>query len=364
MKLPLLAAAAFGCAVGALTSHVAYAGTSSAFDAKADRIVAEKSAPQHNHPPMSGPKLVHGKTVVIIPCAMAAEGCARPARGVEEAAKLVGWNPVLIDGAGDPSKMANAVQRAISIKADAIVLTAIDSSSILGPLQEAKKAGIKVVGLGLVDKTRILDDLIPAEDSFIDDGYTMGATAYKLAGHNLKMIEMRGDEFGGVANRAHGTEKFVKDCQAAGGACQILASENFLVTDLTTRVPEQATAQVRRHPDFNVLWAGYDAGLNFMIQGLKSANLTDSGFAVGFDSNVANLDIIRDGGFQRASVGLPMEWIGFGAIDDLIRIFNGQKPVDQGVHSELLLKSNLPASGPYVGTYDFRTAYKKIWGIK
>jgi ribose transport system substrate-binding protein len=295
---------------------------------------------------------------------MGAEGCARPARAFDEAAKLVGWHDIIIDPAGDPSKMANAVQRAISIKADAIVLAAIDVATIQGPLEEAKKAGIKIVGFGSLDKGNVLDAEIPAANTFVDDGYAMGAAVYKLSGYDLKMIEMRGDEFGVVANRAVGTEKFVKDCQAAGGSCQILASENFLVTDLTTHVPEQAIAQVRRHPDFNVLWAGYDAGLNFMIQGLKSANLTDKGMAVGFDANVANLDIIRNSGFERASVGLPMEWIGYGMVDNLNRLFNGQQPVDQGVHSELLFKNNVPASGPYVGTYDFRTAYKKLWGVK
>lgn len=357
-----VASFALGCASVGLATQSARA-DDAAFRLKATKIVAAKSAPQTSRPPTSGPKLVHGKTIVNLPCAMGAEGCARPARAFEEAAKLVGWHSILIDPAGDPSKMANAVQRAISIKADAIVLAAIDVSTIQGPLEEAKKAGIKIVGFGSIDKGHVLAAEIPSAQSFIDDGYTMGAAVYKLSGYNLKMIEMRGDEFGVVANRAVGAEKYVKDCQAAGGVCQIVASENFLVTDLTTRVPEQAIAQVRRYPDFTVLWAGYDAGLNFMIQGLKSANLTDSGFAVGFDSNVANLDIIRNGGFQRASVGLPMEWIGYGMVDDLNRLFNGQQPVEQGVHSELLSKSNVPASGPYVGTFDFRSAYKKLWGI-
>lgn len=341
----------------------AFADTSS-LAATADKIFAEATAPQLTPPPSTGPAAVHGKTIVNIPCAMGAEGCARPARAVQEAAALIGWKSILIDPAGDPSKMADAVQQAISMKADAIVLSAIDVSTIQGALAQAKQAGIKIVAFASLDKSHILDAAIPSEQSFIDDGYTMGAVAYKLGDDKLQMIEMRGDEFGVVRNRAVGTNKFIKDCQDAGGPCKVLSSQNFLVTDLTSRVPQQAASEVERNPEFNVLWVGYDAGLNFMIQGLQQADLLDHGFAVGFDANVANLSIIRAGGFEHASMGLPLERIGYALVDDLNRMFAGQAIVDPGIHSKILIKSNLPASGPWEGDVAFRDDYKKLWGIQ
>jgi ribose transport system substrate-binding protein len=336
----------------------------SAFTAKVDKLVADASAPQTAPLPTAAPSIAKGKTLVVIPCAMGAEGCARPARAVQEAAALLGWKAILIDPAGDPSKMGNAVQQAISIKADAIVLGAVDAATILGDLQLAKQAGIKIAAYVAVDKDKTFDIQIPTEESVFDDGYVMGAAAYKQGNGKLHMIEMRGDEFHININRAEGTNAFIKDCAAAGGDCALLSSENFLVTDLTTRVPQQAVAQVRLHPTFNVFWAAYDAGLTFMIQGLRQADLTDQGFAVGFDANVANLDIIRNDGYEKISVGQPIERIGYALVDQLNRLFQGEPLVNQGIHSKVLTKDNLPPSGAWEGDVDFRSGYKKLWGIK
>lgn len=335
-----------------------------AFNAKVDKTFAETTAAQTAPLPTSAPKVVHGKTIVVIPCAMGAEGCARPARAVAEAASLLGWRAILIDPAGDPSKMANAVQQAISLKADAIFLGAVDAVTILGDLQLAKRSGIKIAAYAAIDKDKTFDIQIPSEQSFTDDGYVMGVAAYKLGNRKLQMIEMRGDEFHVNINRAEGTNAFIKDCAAAGGDCKLLASENFLVTDLTNWVPQQAVAQVRRNPTFNVFWAAYDAGLTFMIQGLRQADLTDQGFAVGFDANVANLDIIRKGGYEKISLGQPIERIGYAVVDELNRALQGQPIVDEGCHSKILVKSNLPPPGPWEGDVEFRSAYKKLWGLQ
>jgi ribose transport system substrate-binding protein len=260
--------------------------------------------------------------------------------------------------------MANGVLQAISLHADAIALQAIDAATILGPLKEARKAGIHVVAYASINADGVIDKVYPGEDDAANEGYAVAAAAYKLAGNKLKMIEMRGDEFGGCKFRSEGTRKFINECKAAGGDCGVLSSENFLVTDLSTRVPEQAISQVRRHPNFDVLWACYDAGLNFMLQGLTSAGLTDHGVAVGIDANVANMNVIRANGFQKATAGLPQEWIGYAEVDALNRIFLGKTPNDGGIRFKLLVKENVPAQGAWEGDVDFRSAYRKSWGLE
>lgn len=331
------------------------------FNAKVDQLYAAGIAPQTATPPASGPKAVPGKTIVNIPCAMAAEGCARIARALQEGAAILGWKSIVIDPAGDPSKMADAVQKAISIRADAIFLTSVDSNVIKGALQQAEDAGIKIIGTASGDPEHMYDALPMNPDIFTEDGYKMAATGYKMEGHKLHAIVMRDQDFYVVENRTKGVLKFIDECKAAGGDCSIVAMQNFLVGDLATRLPQQTANLVRQHPDFNVLFPGYDAALNFMIQGLSMAGLTDNGIGVGADANVANLEIIRNDGFQKASVGIPSEWIAYAGLDDLNRIFAGQKPVDQGISTKILIKSNLPPTGAWSGDMDFRAAYKKIW---
>lgn len=348
-----------------LWSGAARADALADFNAKADAAFEAATKAQTEKVPTTGPAIVKDQVIVNVACAMAAEGCARPARAVQEAAEAIGWKSLLFDAAGDPTKAADAVRQAISMKADAIVLGAIDARVILQPLKEAKAAGIKVVGWTTIDVDGVFDTVVPSEPSLTEDGYTAAVAAYVLGGHKLKMIMMRADEFGSVVKRVNGTQQFIDECKAAGGDCEIVSQENFLVTDLTTRVPDQAVSQVRRNPQMTVLWGGYDAGLNFMIQGLQAAGLTGTGFAVGFDANVANLDIIRNDGYQKATVGLPAEWAGYSIVDQINRLLAGEKLAEnQGVHSKLLVKDNLPPSGAWQGDADFRADYHKLWGLK
>jgi ABC-type sugar transport system substrate-binding protein len=104
-----------------------------------------------------------------------------------------------------------------------------------------------------------------------------------------------------------------------------------------------------------------------MIQGLQSAGLVNGkAFAVGFDGNTPNLKLIHSDGFEKATVGTSTMCIGYAAVDNLNRLFNGQKPLlgdAQGCANKLLIKSNVPASGPWWGDVDVRADYWKLWGI-
>ncbi|MFC3225645.1 sugar ABC transporter substrate-binding protein [Marinibaculum pumilum] len=355
--------AAAGIALAALPG-TAGADTLADFNAGAARLFAEKTAMQDRLPDSAPIGHAEGRRIVVVPCLMAAEGCARQTRGIQEAGQALGWEVTVIDGQGDPSKMANAVQQAINLQADGLAIQVIDAAVILGPLKQARAAGIRVVASGSINAEDVIEANYPSNDTIADDGYALAAAAYSLAGNRLNLIEMRGDEFGACVLRAEGTRRFIDECQAAGGDCAVMASENFLVTDLATRLPQQVVGQVRRNPGFDVLWSAYDAGLNFMIQGLKAADLTDEGFAVGFDANSANLDIIRAGGYQKATIGMPMEWLGWAQVDALNRMFLGLAPNDGGLRSKVLTAANVPAAGGWEGDVDFRSAYRKSWGVE
>jgi len=110
--------------------------------------------------------------------------------------------------------------------------------------------------------------------------------------------------------------------------------------------------------------AGFDAALNFFAQGLKQAGLADpsKAFGISIDADLANTEMIRSGGFQAASAGVPMDRVGYGLIDDLNRIYNNQPPVDQGVAVKIINQQNAPQSGSWDGDFDATPDYLKLWG--
>lgn len=335
------------------------------FEAKIDKDLAAASQKQTVTPPTSGPPAAKGKKVYVIACILAAEGCARESRTAVEAAKAIGWEVKLIDTGSVPAKMAAAVQQAIDAKADGIVVQAIDAKFIAGPLAKAKKAGIKMICFACINQNNLYDSTIPTEEDFFKHGYTLGEAMYKQTNGRPRLIFGYDASFGVTGVRKKGTEQFFKDCQAAGGDCKIVDTENFLVTELTTRVPGLAGAAARKYPDANAMWMSYDSAQPALTQGLRQAGVAASKIGLyGFDGNTNNLEAIRKGNYQVATMAGPFEWIGWAEIDGLNRMFQGEKPVDGVIRMKLMTKDNLPASNTWSGDIDFRPGYKKVWQVQ
>lgn len=345
-------------------------GSAAEFEAKVAADVAAATAPQtpeSNPVPSTGPAPVTGKTVVIIPCGAAVEGCARPARSTEEAAKTLGWNATIVDPAGAGGASA-AIQRAVSSGANGIVLNSIDAAAVKGDLQAARAKGLSVV----CDMCGNTDDLIQAVIPPLEEneraGYLLGEQAFLLTKQRYnsppKFIVMSDNEFATVNARVAGVKKFIDDCKAAGAGCELVAEGEHLAAEISTTAPARVVQLVRSNPSYNVLFTGYDAALNFFAQGLKQAGLADPAKALGVsvDCDVANTEMIRQGGFQAACAGVAMARVGYGMVDDLNRLFQKQEPVDQGVTIKIINKDNAPASGAWDGDFDATPYYLKRWG--
>lgn len=334
------------------------------FETKVGQIVTERSAEITDPPPAEGPEAAPGKKVYVIACIMAAEGCARESRTAMEAGEAIGWDMTLVDTGSLPDKMNAAVQQAIDDRADGIIVQAIDMQTLAAPLTKAKQAGIKIVCFACVNHEGIADQTIPSEESFFDDGYALGAAMYQATGGSPKLIVMKDESFGVVGIRHEGTVKFFEDCQAAGGDCEIVETLDFLVTELTTRVPQIAAGAVRQHPEANAIWMPYDSAGSFITQGLRQVNVAPGTVGLyGFDGNEANITAVRNGDYQMASMAGPFEWVGYAQVDGLNRLFQGEQPVDDVVKIRLVTPDSLPENDAWSGDIDFKPGYLKVWGV-
>jgi ribose transport system substrate-binding protein len=361
----VLLTAACGASPGSTSGSSSSSPDSAAFKTfkeNAASAVKAAAAPQMNRPPTTGPRPSPGKNIVVISCTQAAEGCSRPAESALEAIAKIGWNGLLIDTAGDPTKQQAAVERAISTHADGIIVLSIDSAALKAPLEKAKEAGIPVVATAAGNQPALYDAVVPEGGTGLSDGYLMGQFALGQEDGSPSLLLSDDNEFAFVANRIMGAEKFVNDCQAAGGDCKVAGKQMIQVAELASNVPLQAASFARQVQGWNVFFSGYDAALGFQMQGLSQAGIT-GGAAVGFDGNSQNIDIIRSGGYQKATIALPMQWVGYAAVDQLNRLISKEPTVDQGVQTKLITQSNAPKEGAFNGDSDVRADYLKLWGV-
>jgi ribose transport system substrate-binding protein len=214
----------------------------------------------------------------------------------------------------------------------------------------------------------IIQSVVPALEENERAGYLLGQQAYLEAKRRFnappKFIVMSDDEFATVRARVAGVKKFVHDCEAAGAGCAVLGEGQHLASEISTTAPGRVVQIARSRPDYNVLFAGYDAALNFFAQGLQQAGLADpkKAFGISVDADVANTQLIRAKGFQAASAGVDMRRVGYGLVDNLNRIFAGQAVVDQGAKVKLINTDNVPAAGSWDGDFDAAHAYLALWG--
>lgn len=345
---------------------------SAAFTAKVTADVAAATAPQTpaTNPVPAGTSLPAGsKKIVIIPCSMAVEGCARPARSTQEASRLLGWEATIDDPASDSTKISAAIQRAVSRKVDAIALTSIDAAAVQGDIKSARDAGIAVTCNMCGNKDDLYQSLIPALDANNQAGYLLGEFAFLEARKRFnsppKFIVLTDPEFDTVKARVSGLKQFIADCKAAGAGCEQVAEGSFLAGEISTVAPGRVAQLARSNPQYNVLFAGFDAAMLFFSQGLQQAGLADSkkAFGISVDADVANTEMIRKGGFQAASIGFAFGRAGYGQVDNLNRIFSGQQPQDQGITGKLVTAENAPASGGWDGDFDTAGLYKGLWKV-
>jgi len=127
------------------------AADSSAGVAKAKAAVAELSKPPG---PIELPTLSktppRGKTVALVTCPV--PGCKLAESSVGPAAKLLGWNVKVLDGGLSPEKYVAAMDQALQLKPDYIILTALQpNATIKTQLEQAESRGIPVDSFGSSD---------------------------------------------------------------------------------------------------------------------------------------------------------------------------------------------------------------------
>jgi ribose transport system substrate-binding protein len=84
---------------------------------------------------------------------------------------------------------------------------------------------------------------------------------------------------------------------------------------------------------------------------------------IGHGGTAAALDIIRSGGAGlTATVGQAFDWMGWGAVDAIVRLYAGAPPVFIGDSMQVIdIDHNMPETGKYTGGIDSQEKYSALW---
>ena len=208
------------------------------------------------------------------------------------------------------------VADAVAAGAEAIVFSAIDYENNAPAIDEAARAGVKIVSIDSgVDSDQV--------GTYIGtDNYAAGQMAARAA-----LTGVEGPMYVGVVNYDEGTangqerQRGAVETLEESGRAQVSAVVTTLVD--AGRAREDTAALLRDHPEINVLLAFNEPTSVGAAQAVEAAGLAQEIFLVGFDSNVATVEGLQSGAVDALIVQNPYA-MGYLGVESAYKLLTGQ----------------------------------------
>ena len=196
--------------------------------------------------PTTGPKAAGHKLIVYVSTDQRNGGARGVGVGIEEAAKVLGWDVRAIDGQGSVNARAAGIAQAIALKADGLVLDAVDAAEQASAIEQVEKAGIKVVGWhsgpepGPMPKyglfTNITTDPLEVAKT---------AATYAVADSDGKAgaIIFTDSAYAIAIAKSNAMAAVIKSCKT----CTLLSIQDTPLADAANRMPQLSTSLLQRY---------------------------------------------------------------------------------------------------------------------
>ena len=317
--------------------------------------------------PTTGPKAAKGKTLVFVAQTMQNGGVAGAAKGVQEAAKAIGWKVRVIDGQGTAAGMASATQQAVTLKASGIIIGGFDPATVKDAIAKAKAAKIPVIGWHAAATSGPQPSL-----GLFSNVTTMRADVSKISA-DWVIADSKG--VGGVViftdssiPFAEGKSQEIKAEVETCASLKLLEYANIPIGDsISTLVAAKTAALVAQYGDQWTHSISINGGLYItpMAAALRAANKSGTGFPhnVGAgDGSADEYQRITAGDYQSVTVPEPLTMQGWQIVDEFNRAFSGKKASGYVPVVHLVTKANAGTSTVWDPQNGYRSAYKMIWG--
>lgn len=321
---------------------------------------------------------VKGKKVVIISAGQASISSSIPVNAAQAAAKALGWSTSIYDEQLNPANAPGLVRQAINSGADGIILDAIDCAGVKAPLEEAKRKGIKVVPIYAYDcndpfagkggealfssPINYGPDAVNNLGAFAEKyGYAQAQAVIAATGGKAKVVFFNDEEVTVLHYTGKGFLAGMKTC----AACSVVANVGFTGLDLGPTLQQKAASILLQHPEANAVKSPFTAATLLSIAPAVSQSGRGSKlFVMGGEGFQPELDLLRNRQGVDAVMISPSDWTGWAAVDTMNSVFAGKPPAFSGLGWQLVDRThNLPGSGEFVGSVDYKSVYKKAWGV-
>ncbi len=339
--------------------------------AAAQALIAASTAPVTTWDgPADGPKAQPGKFIVYPSQDQRNGGALGVGDGVKEACEALGWQFRLIDGQGTTNGQAAAINQAIALKPDGIVLGTIDAASQRTAIANALAQGIKIIGwhsAGTPGPQPDLNLITNIESDPVQTGAVSGAYTVAMANGQAGVAIFTDNTYAIAVVKSDEMRAAVEAVEGSS----VLAFVDTPIAEVQTRMPPIMTSLYQQFgQQLNWMIAVNDLYFDFAIPTLRTLGAPAGGppqMVSGGDGSVSAYDRVRQGQYQAATIPEPLNLHGWQAIDEMNRAFAGAPPSGYVTPVHLVTMDNIQFDGGPNNIFDpdngYRDQYKKIWGI-
>jgi ribose transport system substrate-binding protein len=347
------------------------AGADEAYLEMAREYIAEVTAPGAPWTgPTTGPAAQGRKLIVYVSSDQRNGGPQGAGDGVQEAAKIIGWDVRILDGQGSVQGRTTALNQAIALKPDGIILGNVDVLEQAPVIQRAAMLGITLVGWHVAAAPGPVTDAPVITNVTTDPREVAKAAAlYAVVDSNgTARVILFKDSITTISTaKTDASAEVIEGC----AGCQVLTIEDTPMGDLATRMPSLTTSLLTK---YGGAWT-YSIAVNDLYFDFSAPSLQSAGVdaATGYprqissgDGSVTAFQRIRQRRYQIGTVAEPLHLQGWMCVDELNRAFAGQPPSGFVPPPHLFIASNLDRDGGPDNMYEpengYRDIYRKIWG--
>ena len=318
--------------------------------------------------PTDGPKAQQGKKIVCVNADSSNAIEAEWGESVQKACKRIGWECTVIDGKGTVQGQTMAINQAISMKVDGIVISA-DAEALQASIIEAENAGIPTVGIhatntvGPVENLHLLYNIC---SDATETGEAMADYVIAVSEGNARVITLVDGQYAIARQKISAAQARLKQV----GTIEILDEIDTPLSEVSSNMPQLASSWISQYGTDEPIYviAIADLYYDFVTATLSSGNVdTDKVFLIGSDGTEAAYRRIRNGEYQVVTIPEQNTMFGYMAIDSLNRYFAGEEQFVWSPDVYLVTPDNVDKEGgtenQFIPSNGYADEYAKIWGV-
>ena len=332
------------------------------------QVVADAS--KHGAPwngPESGPAAYAGATVAIVSEDLRNGGILGVGKGIQEAAKTIGWNTKIYDAGGTPAGRAKALATALALKPDGVILVGIDVKEIQAQLAPFEERKVPMVGWHVGPNAGpIVGSPIAMNVSTnpLDVARITAMAAVVASEGRAGVVVFTDSNFEIAMAKSNAMADVIRACKG----CRLLEIKDVAISKSAELMPAATQDLLKRYGTqwthalaINDIYFDYAAPeLTHAGKSSKSVNMLSAG-----DGSAAAFLRIRAGTFQTGTVSEPLNLHGWQLVDELNRLLARQPVSGYIVPVHLVTVDNIAFDGGAQRQYDpdngYRNIYRRIW---